>query len=128
MFEAELARFNSIIEERTAARIELDRILIRGHVPERYDAVNAYVGALDKCIAELEVWNERLLIKIEHAFGKRVSIPPDDNPVWALIRKSHARSWITSMRDERDELARQLRVIDELNESTADSSDSDNGV
>jgi hypothetical protein len=128
MFEAELARFNSIIEERTAARIELDRILIRGHVPERYDAVNAYVEALDQCIAELEVWNERLLVKLEHAYGKQVSIPPDDDPVWALIRKSHAMSWITSMRGERYELARQLHIIDELNESTADSSDSDNGV
>ncbi len=42
-----------VIEERTRARIELDRVLIRGHVPERHEAIRRYVRSLDRCIEYL---------------------------------------------------------------------------
>jgi hypothetical protein len=35
-----------VLGEKTEARIELDRVLIRGHVPERYSAIENYVVAL----------------------------------------------------------------------------------
>jgi hypothetical protein len=44
MIWAELLQFQSIIVERTAARLELDRVLIRGHLPERNQAAKTYVG------------------------------------------------------------------------------------
>jgi hypothetical protein len=72
MLESELLQFQFIIGERTVARLELDRVLIRGHVPERYQAVQAYVQALDRCIAELEGWGEAVRCNCERIEMVRV--------------------------------------------------------
>ena len=38
MFDFKLERFNSIVEKRAAARLKLDRGLIKGHLSKRYEA------------------------------------------------------------------------------------------
>jgi hypothetical protein len=60
----ELMLFQSILGVRTAARLDLDRVLIRGHVPERCQAVQTYAQALDRCIAELEGWGEAVPLQL----------------------------------------------------------------
>ena len=128
MFEAELERFNSIVAERIDARLELDRILIRGHVPERYEAVNSYIAVLDRCIAELKDWNDVMLDKVEHTYKDRIGGPPEDDSAWNLIRQRQAWTLLSDWRQERDSLCEQLRFLKELNERPHDLSEPENGM
>ena len=112
MFESEFERFNFIIEERTAARIELDRVLMQGHVPERYQAVKKYVDALDKCIELLPAWNDEMMETIQHIYREGTGTPPKDEPAWVMIRERQAWTWITSLKAEKREFEQWLVAID----------------
>jgi hypothetical protein len=124
--EPELQQFQSIIGERTAARLELDRVLIRGHVPERYQAVRAYVDALVKRIVELEAWSAALRGLLDRAHQAE-AIPAEDS-FWALLRATGVGSWITSLRQERNMLAAELAAIDALNAAPRERDETSNGT
>ena len=115
MLETELQQFQAIIGGRTAARLELDRALIRGHVPERCHAVESYVRTLDKCIAELEAWSTTISSRINHNSQEGKALPMVDDPCWELLRTTGVASWIASLRQERELLVKELAALDELN-------------
>ena len=127
MLETELQQFQSIIDERTAARLVLDGVLIRGHVPERYQSVRTYVETLDRCIAELEEWSEAVRGLIERSCCDEVGISRAEDHAWRLVQAAGVWSWITSMRQERDLLASELAAIDELSCASYDLEVLENG-
>ena len=128
MLETELQQFQAIIGKRTAARLELDRVLIRGRVPERYQAVQTYVEVLDRCIAELVAWSNYVRGRIEQAVRGSGGVPWADDPAWVLIRNTGVVSWVSSLRQERDMLARELEAIAELNRFPHEADEPSNGT
>jgi hypothetical protein len=85
MVQSELLQFQSIIDEQAAARLEMDRVLIRGHVPERYQAVQIYVLVLEKCIAELEAWSEAVGSALANSFRMQYLVYSDVRRVMPKI-------------------------------------------